>query len=1227
LAGRGVNPDLVPLLLQTRRLALLLNGWNEAADVDLVRVNARLRDFLLNSPGVAVAVTTRDISNAPPMPGATRLDLRPLSPAKKAAIVRVAGLRDPHAFLTELDRNRVLDEMTDTPLFLAAALKLAAVGRPIPATRSALLGSFLGELERTDNHEEMLRLGPSQGFHRDYLSEVAATMTTEARTSLPSVAIQTALARCSDRLLTQRQIGTAAATPAIAENLVQHHALILQPETAASYAFVHQQIQEWFAAHALARRIDELGAAPATDALFRFQYEILDQRQWREALDFTMENLVAAGQIDTAARLVRWMMPVDLLAAAELSQFGGAGVWQRIGSAIGEALRAWHCKGGDHASCALAAMLATGAPDFADLFWPEMEGDDQSLMRLCRRYHVFHPSSLGPNWQARVIAWPERQQAVFLFELSDTPDQAGVDFAEARASNGVPAVKLAALEVLLRHRAFSRVVAIITRDDFGAWDEKLFEHVLLRLPRSVLAPLVDRLLAQLLIATPPLRLMVIETLGRAGHQGWLGHAQAELTRLAAELPTAPAGAGLRSLIAGYARLVQPAAREWFSAWLTDHLCHPNYWDDPQQPRHFDEPIVSQIEHLSDDQRVTIARALLAAPGRTHVTLEALRRLVSRMSDPSRVARLVIDAFAAAPADANRHGPREELESILHELPTAAVVDGLIAKSAELSAFEDLNALVNLVSARHALDRTLKVNLRAEQRAPLRALIRRVAELETNEERARHLRPHLAVMLGAIGDPSDVELVARWLGQEQARWDAHYQLLTEARRSGSRRRVEHYGVSYWNWYSGALALFQCPAAEEVLRGCLPSPHFIDEGAFGLVSFSQLEGSLPARPDHTNERGPITPLPLAPMDVRVRARVDAIVAALERLEALPGGDGTRSYHVRRTAVAVAHLNDIRAVPRLLAGGNAHTGWDQIGALRALARGGHVLPGRAIASALEPFFAASEAPYHNSGSDPLSAVVNGIAVLLVSDEPAVAVERIRRFPTERMHANDADRLLNVLAASATPAAAECLVELSRSIPEQSAAFPGLVEALGASASPACRARLLELVVSEPPERTGLGRGALDVGAVVIGARDPTFREALLPHIRNADIPAANRLARTASNLGTEDAFEALLAREDLAEVEADLVHWIENEMEDKVPAAHGGHYLAPTEATAIRRRLAAFLVAASPKRAVASRLLARMQARRLHYGQPADEKLHPDIDRLPALGMPWPLLPEPA
>lgn len=1224
LGGRGVAPDLVPLLLQTRRLALLLNGWNEAADVDLARTNARLRDFLLNYPGVAVAVTTREIANAPAMLGSTRLDLRPLSSAKKSAIIRAASLREPDAFFGELNRNRVLAEMTDTPLFLAAALKLVAAGRAVPSTRSALLGSILAELERTDNHDEMLRAGPAQGFHGEYLEEIAATMTAEARTSLAAASMQAALARCSDRLLASRRIGTAGATPAIAENLVQHHALVRQPEAAGSYAFVHQQVQEWFAAGALARRFEALGAAPSAEAVFRLQREILDQRQWREALDFTMENLVAAGQLATAARLVRWMMPVDLLAAAELCKVGGDGVWRQVGRELAEALRQWHRKGDVHASCALAAMLATGSPEFVDLFWPELEGDDQRLMCLCRQYSEFYLSSLGPNWQARVNGWPEQQQAVFLLELSDSPEPAVIDFAESHAISESAAVRRAALEVLLRRRAFRRLAAIISREDFEVWDERLHVDVLHRLPRSILEPFLDRIRGQWADASAPLRLRITETLERAGYADWLALAQVELTRLGGDLPTAPAGAGLRSIIGGYVRLVLPAAREWFLVWLTGCLSHPSGWEDPRQQRHFGDAVTGQIEHLSDEQRLTIARALLAAPELTPVVIDALRQLGSRMSAPSPFASLLVDAYVVAPADANRRGSREELGRILHELPTAARVDALIGKCAELTAFDELNELLNMLSAHHPLDRTLKTGLRAEQRVPLRTLIRRVAELQTDEERARHLYPHLAVMLGAIGDPADVELVAGWCGQEQERWEAHYQRHIEARRAGGLRRPGNFGVSYWNWYAGAFALFQCPASEEVMRGWLSSPHFIDEGAMGLVLFSRVEGSLPTDPDRPSERGPIVPRPLAAPDARVRVRADAILLAIERLEALPEPDQMRAYHLRRANVALASLNDIRARPRLLSSGNVHTGWEQIEAFRNLARNGHVLPGRAIAEALEPFFAASEVPHYNSGSDPWYAVIGGIAVLLVSDEPAVAVERIRRFPTARMHANDADPILNLLAASPAPAATECLLELSRSIPERSAAFPGLVEAL--AATDAGHMRLLELVVVEPPERTGLGRGAISVAAVQVGARDPVFRAALLPHIQDAANPGAYRLAGTASNLGTEDAFEALLAREDISEVEGDLAHWIENEMEDKIPTGHGGHYLAPTEASSIRRRLAAALLAAEPrKRAVASRLLARIQARRLRFGQPADEKLHPDIDRLPALAMPWPLLPD--
>ncbi len=44
---------------------------------------------------------------------------------------------------------------------------------------------------------------------------------------------------------------------------------------------------------------------------------------WGEALDFAVEDLVASGSLDTAAALVRWMMPVGLVAAAELAALAG----------------------------------------------------------------------------------------------------------------------------------------------------------------------------------------------------------------------------------------------------------------------------------------------------------------------------------------------------------------------------------------------------------------------------------------------------------------------------------------------------------------------------------------------------------------------------------------------------------------------------------------------------------------------------------------------------------------------------------------------------------------------------------------------------------------------------------------------------------------------------------------------------------------------------------------
>lgn len=88
------------------------------------------------------------------------------------------------------------------------------------------------------------------------------------------------------------------------------------------------------------------------------------------------------------AQFVRWMMPVDLVAAAELAGVGRAPVWALVSAELGASLRRWHARDGSpNQTCAMAA-------DFADLLWPMLEGaDEQEAFHLLR---VWEPPCVLP---------------------------------------------------------------------------------------------------------------------------------------------------------------------------------------------------------------------------------------------------------------------------------------------------------------------------------------------------------------------------------------------------------------------------------------------------------------------------------------------------------------------------------------------------------------------------------------------------------------------------------------------------------------------------------------------------------------------------------------------------------------------------------------------------------------------------------------------------------------
>ncbi len=1214
LVAHGVDGASVPLLFRMGRLALLLNGWNEAAEADLVRVERLLKEFAVNFPGTPVLITTRVTESRPALVGETVLDVRPLSRSKKIELIRAAGLPDPDGLIAQVTGRPTLDRVTDTPLFLSTAIRLARSGTPLPETRSGLLQRFIEDVETNDDHRPALAAAPCHGFHRAYLAEIAATMTRRGRTTLTGPEVHSAIAECNRRLRGAGHLSAHGTSTAIADCLVRHHVLVLSPAGDGSHSFVHQQFQERFAADWLLDRIRELATTSDAPGILRFQQEILNFPQWGEALAFAVEDLVASGSLDLASALVRWTMPVDLVAAAELAGVGGPALWARVGADLAGALRGWYARDGlAHQDCALAGMVATGSPDFSDVIWPILESaDEQAFFRPLRAYAVFRTSCLGPGWPDRLVRLSARRQEIFLGEMSRQSGVEELEFARRVAVSAAPAaVKNAAIELLAYRRHGAEAVALAQSADFGPWTLGTY-HVFDRLPLAVTVPLLPRLSQELERERDPrLRQAIIGELHAHRHPGWLELAQREITSVAQARrqisPFVRAGtqadprAALGSLVVSYAEMIGPAAPDWLEDWLVAHEAADLLWE---------HPLIGRVAKFSEDHLVALAEAELRAP-RNFRSTERVRLLAG--SGSIRVAEILLNAFLH-PGAADRLDRRD----LLREVPAAALAAAAVARAEAATSFDERVVLIEALE--HVPD--LREGISSAQQNRLRALVNGiVASIPADYPHMPHLRASLAAFLGRIGRPEDVAQIEALAATETARWEEIRREVAEARRTGRPRQGRRDQTGYANFYVGALAALGGPEAEAALVRLLAQPDWLGEAARGLVQVCRGQGLLP-EPASPMERKVGIPqiTPFAPPPA-VQARANAIHAAIEAHRA--AGASAQSLHrpdLIGAAGALALLHDPRAVELLLGANMQYGGWSVIEHLHLMAQRGAVLPGRRILAALEPFIAESEKPSMNSGHDPWYGLVKGFAMLLASDYPAAAVERMRRLPPARLQNYHGRDLFSALAACPKPEAAEFLVELSRTLPAEAASYPDLIEALSASPHPACRNRLLEMAVEPAAQRAP---DALRRGFVQAAREDPAFGRALQERLLSLGERERAIFIASLRDLESEAAMLALLELPDLRPLAQTLHDMVREVGFGRVAQGSGGHHLVPRAANAVRQKLAGLLLSDSPDhRAIAASLLAAIQAHRLDYGQPLDEPLHPDATLIPRLAGPWPL-----
>jgi hypothetical protein len=1214
LASHGVTAGALALLLRGGRLAILLNGWNEAGDEDLATGQIQLRDFLRVHPGTPLLLSTRITQSTPSLAGETCLDLQRLTPTKKRAVVRCSGLAEPERFIAQMEASGTLAEITDTPLFLAAAIRLAASGGEIPTTRSGLLLRCIEDLENSDEHRAMLQTAPCYGCHPRYLAALAAAMTLRGRTALSTHEAEDIIADCSVRLRGSGHLPECGSAPAVLAALVRWHLLVLPPGGAGTYSFVHEQFQERFSADWLLGRLRDLITANSGSEILRFQQDILNSPHWRVPLAFVMEEL-GADDASQGAQLVRWMMPVDLVAAAELAGAAGAPVWTLVSMELGAALRAWYTRDpGPHRTCAVAAMIATGAEDFADLLWPMLEGpDDQDAFQLLRAWEPFDLAVLGADWRRRVVRLPARRQKIIVGELSRYPRRDQLDFICGLAATGAsPALKHAALESLIVQRRYTEALAAINSPEFGPWSGQTYV-LLTQVPRVLVEPLVGRFINALAQATDlSIRHGIIAALRWANVPEWLDSAKRELTVVLAARGAVPPWdnpgqhrvnnqrrASLHALVVEYARIIRIADDVWFFRWLADEADNL-VWEDP---------FIELVPQLPERVLVRLVTSILQGLPTGYAANRRIRAVAQSGSEI--VAGVVLDAYLTAD-DAS--GQRADLRSLLGELPIGCLISGIVSRA---SAAADFQSREKLVNAFFFGREPVKPTLIPAQQSALRHLARATADSISPDSILRpSAHAHLARFLGHVGTPEDIPLIAAWAQEEVDRWDAIRAAHATAQRSGARRAMNQDRTWWGHFYVDSLVLLGGAAAEGAMRDWLAWGWFAENAANGLVQLCRREGLLPSVPPHERSLA-ISAATSFVRSATVVSRADAIYAARTLAAGRPGFDA------KQLGIALAQLNDLRALEFLLSGPTKYSGYAVGEALHVLANYGAALPGRAIADALEPFIAANEDSHRNGGNDPWYGVVKGLAVILASDSPDLAIDRMRQLPVERREGSSGRELFAILAGSSKPQAGAYLLELSRTLSPKAHTWPELIEALGTHDHPACRTRLLEL--ADTPAVARAHGDALRTQLVVAAQCDPGVLTAMHAQLRTVAAPAHAILIGAMRELESEPAMLALLDLDDLRPIAEVLEQMVRGIGLGQMPAGNVGvHYLVPRAANRVRRRLALLLVS-EPRvhRAIAAQVLATIQMYRLDYGQPMDEPLHPDASLIPQLAGPWCLM----
>ncbi len=1233
-ASRDVDAIMLSKLRGPQPPIFLLNGWNEVPVAGAEAADAALRELDRSFPAAIVIVATRMHRLVPQLRGSFRLELNPLGRPQRDEYLHLVLGASAHGLRVKLNKSRVLDSITRTPLFLAEVVDLYRSGKDIPATKMGVLGEVMYAIEQSAEHRTSLQQAPLRGHADEHLRSLSMEMTERGETTIVEANARAAVTAVSARLQAAGQIADAPDPGEILDELSKRHVLVRADDGEISFRFQHQQFQEFFAAGGLGACLVGLVRMKDEKKDRKFLTSYVNEPRWGESLRMLAEDIGASGgekrEVEVGTKLVRMALEVDPIFAGELARWCGPAIWNEVRNEMGARLRAWYdVSDTHHKQCALAAMLATGSDDFKDIVLPLlMDPNDQVRLAVYYSGAEFLPSSLGSRWAEVVQGWTEEARLDLILQLAHDPWLAET-VEQLALADPSPRIKWNAARQLSWYGFTEKVEKLLGPLDNGDFRTAVRSLDPDEIPPSLRARAID--VSETMCAETSdafERLKTLRLLQNLGAKQIAERMKAELDALDDKQLQAGNEVGTKWAL----EELQKSDPQWVSDWLArkvlDGATRLGGWSEmvTRLPAGERERLLERFgNELLDPNEQRRVLSLLATT--------ADQDLAARVFD--RACEIRRGLTTGPGQDMAKWNLFRQLKDLLEAIPPKIFVEGLSPKLDKDPEKTELALLTDVLAKFNPAVTDMRKSAPAEMRQKLHAYLKRATERAADPQGMNAgVRAHLAVLLAQVGGPRDIPDLRRLIKADSIRFREMRAAWMKGDRSGE-------NVSYVYLYVGAVTTADPERGDDVLLEMLSEEQYERVVAETLVWRARKSEGRPTLGNNQLDFGKVWAAregkePDEFVKKRRSRYADAIRALVERIlkerdaatdkrpaeyRLKPVGSALAALDARRSAKLIL---DVIGLPA------AHVGYSRVASLESLIVAGVRLTLAEMMNVLGP---AIEEVRRDLGNNDQHRWLLGrcLSLLAFAEPPAEGIAKIREILSQiRFYPHDSTGIVAALGVSRCAEAMELLLELAK--PDGSGvaaignAWIKAVAQLGGKRSNEVLVSFVDpdakLFTKEFPPDSQNGNVLARLMADR-AERDGEFKAELF-RLANGDLPPGRRmlLAKAFSRFQKEEDLVAGLCvlRDDDSGFPYELLRSIENAFLERRPYGAEGHVyaLVPLGSNALRKRLLEMAQTDPARKRSAFALLGQIEVWRLEYGRPTDEPRHPAIES----GAPWPI-----